>query len=421
MSLLMEALKKAEETRRQAEGKEVPAAGGEAPTPPFDIPFPGPPADPLPDLSLRFDAADTHFSTASPTPFPGGPVPEALEEDIAREHAAARNVFAAKRPESVSALVLIAGAGFLVLLGVGGYFWWQVQAIGSPATARPAAAPAAMATPAPAIPAAPVVPVVPPASSPPTEAGVPVRPIREVAPPPVEKSAAPAPAVFPPTARAPAATQIVPDSQRPPADAAVELRFTRAVPQANPALERAYDALQAGRDDEAQGAYEQVLRADGKNADALLGLATLAARQGRSDAAHAYYLRALEADPSDATARAGVLSTGGYGDEATAESRLKTALARAPDSPPLNFALGSLYARQQRWSEAQQAYFRAYAGDPGNPDLIYNLAVSLDHLRQSRLAAQHYRMALDAGEVRAVAFDRGRAEARLLELSKPVE
>jgi Tfp pilus assembly protein PilF len=428
MSLLMEALKKAEEARRQTEGKDAPAAGGEAPAPPSDIPSLGPPADPLPNLSSRFDAPDARFTAASPAPLSGRPAPDAWEGDVARERAAARKVFAAKRPESVSALGWIAGAGFFALLGVGGYFWWQVRAIESPGIVRPTAASSAIAAPAAAAPAL-ATPAMPPAvaaplvSSPPTEASVPTRPIREAAPPPVEKHEALAPAstVSPPLARTPAATATAVDSPRQPADAAVELRFTQTVPQANPALERAYDALQAGRDDEAQRAYAQALRADGKNADALLGLATLAARQGRSDAAHAYYLRALEADPSDATARAGVFSTGGHGDEAAAESRLKTALARAPDSPPLNFALGSLYARQQRWSEAQQAYFRAYTGDPGNPDLIFNLAVSLDHLRQGRLAAQYYRMALDAGEVRAASFARERVDARLRELAKTAE
>jgi tetratricopeptide (TPR) repeat protein len=214
------------------------------------------------------------------------------------------------------------------------------------------------------------------------ETSVPPRAVREVALPrtPLAKPAAPAPDAF---VRAPAADS----PRREPADAAIGLRLTRAVPRAEPALERAYDAL--------------------------LGLATLAARRGESDAAHAYYLRALEADPSDATARAGVFSTGRPGDETAAESHLKTALARDPGSPPLNFALGNLYARQQRWSEAQQAYFSAYAGDPGNPDVIFNLAVSLDQLREGRLAARYYRMALEAGEARTPAFDRNQVTSRL--------
>jgi Tfp pilus assembly protein PilF len=38
----------------------------------------------------------------------------------------------------------------------------------------------------------------------------------------------------------------------------------------------------------------------------------------------------------------------------------------------------------------------AYARDPDNADYLFNVAVSLDHLRQNKLAAQYYRMALNA-------------------------
>jgi tetratricopeptide (TPR) repeat protein len=171
--------------------------------------------------------------------------------------------------------------------------------------------------------------------------------------------------------------------------------------------------LQSGRYQEAQRDYERALAADGKSTDALLRLATLAARQGRIDEAQGDYARALETDPADATAQAGVLSTRGQRDAQAEESQIKTALAGRPDSPPLNFALGNLYARQQRWSEAQEAYFQAYAGDPDNPDIIFNLAVSLDHLRQDGLAVRYYRMAIEAGEARTPAFDRNQATSRI--------
>jgi tetratricopeptide (TPR) repeat protein len=46
-----------------------------------------------------------------------------------------------------------------------------------------------------------------------------------------------------------------------------------------------------------------------------------------------------------------------------------------------------------RWNDAQQAYFRAYSAEPDNPDILYNLAISLEHLRQNKLAAQYYAQA----------------------------
>jgi tetratricopeptide (TPR) repeat protein len=160
------------------------------------------------------------------------------------------------------------------------------------------------------------------------------------------------------------------------------------------------------------------LRSDAHSTDALLGLATLAVRQGRHDQAQAYYLRALEADPANAAAQAGLINGRGYADASASESRLKGALDAQPESSALLFALGNLYARQARWSEAQQAYFRAYAAEPDNADIIFNLAVALDHLRQTKLAAQYYQMALDAarGSGASTLFERDQARARLQEL-----
>lgn len=195
--------------------------------------------------------------------------------------------------------------------------------------------------------------------------------------------------------------------------------MTRSQQKQNLTLEQAYDALQAGQLDIAQRAYQQLLRGDPKSTDALLGLATIAARRGDTGRAHSYYLLALESNPNDPTAQAGVIQTRGQSDPAQSESRLKTALSSQPDSPALLFALGNLYAREQRWGEAQQAYFRAYSTEPDNADFIFNLAVSLDQLHQDRLAAQYYQMALNAADAPGgshAGFDRSQVQKRIQEL-----
>jgi Tfp pilus assembly protein PilF len=187
-------------------------------------------------------------------------------------------------------------------------------------------------------------------------------------------------------------------------------------PKQNPTLNRAYEALQADKLTDAKRDYEQVLRSDIKNTDALLGLAIIAARQGQVDNATELYLRVLEADPKDVNAKAGLINLKGQSDPALSESRLKTLLASQPESSALHFALGNLYASQIRWSDAQQAYFRAHTAEPENADYLFNLAVSLDHLRQNKLAAQYYSSALTAAETRSAAFDRNQVKIRLLEL-----
>jgi cytochrome c-type biogenesis protein CcmH/NrfG len=184
----------------------------------------------------------------------------------------------------------------------------------------------------------------------------------------------------------------------------------------NPTLDRAYEALLADNLIDARRDYEQVLRSDAKNTDALLGLATIAVRQGQVDHATNLYLRVLEADPKDVTAKAGLINLKGQSDPTLSESRLKTLLASQPDSATLNFALGNLQARQTRWSDAQQAYFRAHTAEPENADYLFNLAVSLDQLHQKKLAAQYYQSALNAAETRSAAFDKNQVRSRLLEL-----
>lgn len=181
-------------------------------------------------------------------------------------------------------------------------------------------------------------------------------------------------------------------------------------------MQDAYAKLQGNHLDAARRDYDKALASDPNNVDALLALAAIAQRQGRTGDADRYLQRANEADPRNPAAQAAMLGSNAGGDQQVNESRLKSLLAAQPESGPLNFALGNLYSRQGRWSEAQQVYFNAVAADADNPDYLFNLAVSLDHLRQPKLAAQHYRLALEATERRPAAFDRERATHRLNEL-----
>lgn len=404
MSLLMEALKKAEEAKR---------LGIED--------LPGPRATPRTRSSSATPGEnDPRVLGESPAPHPldsdqAGQTSARHSNSLANaERTAARNLFSAKQSAHNNTTLWFIGAAALVAaLALGGYFWWQLRGIPShnltpppvrqPATTHipPAPAAAIASESAKAAPAATSTAALTP--EPPKEATTFPATSAVAA---VRRAPSPAPA-----AAAPATLP-----QRETGDTDTGVRLSRSQPRHDATLERAYETLQAGRLDDAQREYEQVLRRDAKNTDALLGLATIAARRGQQEQAHAYYLRALEANPNDPTARAGVISTRTQGDAEFSESRLKTALSSQPDSPALLVALGNLYARQERWSEAQQIYFRVYALEPDNPDFLFNLAVSLDHLRQSKLAHQYYQMALAASETRAASFDRNQARNRILDL-----
>jgi len=189
-------------------------------------------------------------------------------------------------------------------------------------------------------------------------------------------------------------------------------------PTLNPALVEAYQALEAGRLDAAQRGYQQLLRAEPRNVDALLGLAAIAAQQGDNENATKHYARILEIEPRNSYAQAGLLSVTGAADPLAAESRLKQLIAREP-SAYLYFTLGNLYADQKQWAAAQSAYFQAHTLEPANPDYAYNLAVGLEHLNQPRPALGFYRQAVKLAQARGSAnFSVPGAQSRIGALEK---
>jgi tetratricopeptide (TPR) repeat protein len=179
-----------------------------------------------------------------------------------------------------------------------------------------------------------------------------------------------------------------------------------------------YAALRSGNLADARRSYLAAVGSDPANLDAQLGLATVDARSGSRAAAALHYRKALELDPRNGTALAGLAALADTSRPEALESQLRTELARNPQSAALQFTLGNLYAAQARWSEAQAAFFEAHRLDPGNGDIAYNLAVSLDNLGQSRPAAEFYRRALEAARSQAALFDPAPVTRRLAELPK---
>jgi tetratricopeptide (TPR) repeat protein len=414
VSLLMDALKKAEEAKRRSE-----AAAKSEPQEITPAAEAGTETRGLPELPSRLELLDHEFHTppaarpeaaaaTAATERPAAPAAESLR----RERAAAQNVFQAKQPAQNRNLLVVGGlATLLAAAGIGGYFWWQMQPKGglgsSPATARSAPPPAPIA-------AAPVAPAPLPAPAAAAPAATPAA-ASPAAAAPAEK-----PAAVPP--RLTLSERAAPRPAARPAPAAAEpespIRITTARMKVNPQIASAYQAFQSGDLATAERDYRLVLKSEPKNTDALHGLAAISLHKGQPEATEDLYLRILEADPKDNAAQAGLISLRGQVDPTRSESRLKNLLASQPDSPTLHFALGNLYARQGRWNEAQQAYFRAYTIDGENPDYQFNLAVSLEQLRQPKLALQYYQGALAAASQRPAAFDRNQVAGRVGELQK---
>jgi Tfp pilus assembly protein PilF len=454
MSLLMDALKKAELAKRQGQAEapitpatpatteESAAAVGGMMLEPLELPLlpENPPAAPnmtqsvaqngnppvpesSPSLSSRLEALDEEFlaaiektSNRPHTPFTGsaaraqpeprrpgagsGTIPSPIPVP---EQTAAHNLFTAKQPPAAAqkktfALVL-GGVTALATVAIGVYFWWQLQprqispglavnpvAVSPPPTILPAA-----------LPVAPMQPIATPTDTAEDEG---------------DEEVAAADAAAKPASR----TSRSDKESKPAAIATTDekiVHLTKAPLRIDPSLMRGYDAFNRGDLASAHAEYTRALQSDPRNTDVLHGLAAIALRQGQLEQAANGYQKILEANPQDATAMAALINIRSQMDPAAAESRLKALAAAQPELAAPDFSLGNLYAKQGRWNEAQQAYFRAYSAEPENPDILYNLAISLEHMRQSKLAVQYYGQAIAAAKTHPANFDNTQAAARM--------
>ena len=462
MSLLMEALKKAERSK-QAQGNMPDAAPGEQNPP--DVPkAPDAELSPLsaeqtaaqsagksesPLLSLTLDQSATPELTLSPHPSLSGPAPDsvraaeppaagkskestaaqqkALKDSgflraEARERSYAKAVFAAKQPVR-SRTVLLAGVAAVALAGLAGFgfYYWQIVSGGtsslSPEPVRQASMPA---------PAAPREEGALGAQDP----GLSTQHSDERLSAPAKSEAAPPGTNSPNQAEKGLAgmgglphnsqTPVAPMQPSPPtapaSNPAIQIRQSTAASQINPLLSKAYQSFLSGDIAMAQQQYQKVLQQEPNSRDALLGMAAIALSRKQSGQAAAYYGKLLELDPDDPEAMAGLVGAQGQTDPVQSESRLKKILAQNPRAGAAHFALGNLYTQQSRWAEAQQSYFRAYSSMSGNADYAFNLAVSLDILNQGKLALEYYQRALELAQSGPASFAKISLQNRIKEL-----
>jgi tetratricopeptide (TPR) repeat protein len=194
--------------------------------------------------------------------------------------------------------------------------------------------------------------------------------------------------------------------------ASISVSRSKAQSGVNPTLMSAYEAYNAGKDSVAQKLYKKVLQHDVRNVDALLGLGAIAQRQGRAADANGWYGKVLEVEPRNSIAQAALIDSQPQGNELNNETHLKNMLAKQPDDANLHVALGNLYAEQNQWPAAQQAYFDAYRLH-ANADNAFNLAVSLDQMGKPKLALPYYQRALSLAQTGTNGIDKAALEARI--------
>lgn len=435
MSLLMEALKKAEQAKQKA------AAAGEAapvsqPSPasaltleltPTEVPTPksaaapapmAPPAAPPEGLKFttiaeraapvaeppkpvptetRVESAPVIKPIVAPQPTPPAPVMTAASQPRVSAVAATSGFTTTQRTSRIMLWSLL-GVVVMLMLGGGGYWYYDsMSAFLQNQTTR----------------------------------GMPQAEIPAEVPPPVEPAAIAESANKIPVAQKPAAAKSVPKSvavvpvPMVPATAApaapAPINVSRNVDQAEifNSLQQAYRHYQNGDDARAQVLYARVLEHEENNRDALLGLAAIAVRQRDTLKAQTIYSELLALDPRDTVAQAGFFGVTRSLDPLQQEARVKQMLDQEPNAPHLLFTYATFLMQQQRWAEASRVLFSAHQSQRDNPDYAFNLAVTFDHQRQNENALTYYRIALDLAGKQTASFHAEDARRRIAALQAP--
>jgi tetratricopeptide (TPR) repeat protein len=188
----------------------------------------------------------------------------------------------------------------------------------------------------------------------------------------------------------------------------------------NAMISEAFKAYKAGQFESAERLYQNALQDAPENRDIHLGLAAIAINQGDSESAYGHYLKLLDMNPGDAFALSSLIALSKNSDPIKDESVIKTLLHKEGKLPYLYFALGNIYAKQDRWAEAQQAFFDAYSLDSTNPDYVLNLAISLDKIGQYATALDFYNVAIELSQHSAAKFNWSSVNDRIQVLNQVV-
>ena len=241
---------------------------------------------------------------------------------------------AARRRSSRSRLVAV-----LLLAGGGAYVWYEINKTPGPIARGPVPAAPRPITPAPA-PGQPQGTAAPATGAAPPAGRDAVPPVAVLKP----ESTATSPARPKPQPKA--AEQLVMNLLKESGEAkpAPPLKLTKTIdaPRIPPDVARGYEALRSGDPAAARRHYEAALAANPSSVDAHLGLATAAARTGDRETASRHYRRALALDPKNPSGVAGLAALTDFTRPAGLEEQLRADITRYPQSTALHFTLGNL-------------------------------------------------------------------------------
>ncbi len=171
--------------------------------------------------------------------------------------------------------------------------------------------------------------------------------------------------------------------------------MTAPTPSVADAYRRGFAAHQAGRLQEAEQAYREVLSAEPAHPDALHLLGVLAHQVGRNDVAEEYIAQAIAKTPRRPDFHNNLgLVLNQRGRPAEAGAALTTALRLNPKYPDALNNLGIALAAQGRHDEAVATYRRALKLQANYPDACNNLGLAYNALGKLTQAEARFRAAI---------------------------
>jgi tetratricopeptide (TPR) repeat protein len=155
-------------------------------------------------------------------------------------------------------------------------------------------------------------------------------------------------------------------------------------------------AVAENKPEDAMSSFENALKVDATNFDALNGLISLYARDKQFDKAHARIDQALSSYPNVASLH--YLKAQIYGFQQnvpSVEAELNRALELDPNYLPAYSALASLYINSKQEDRAIAQYQKIISIRPDNPTPYTLIGILEDQRKNYDLAAENYRKALE--------------------------
>ncbi len=164
-----------------------------------------------------------------------------------------------------------------------------------------------------------------------------------------------------------------------------------------------YKQFENGNYQLAKKYYQKALKLAPNDTDIFLGLAAIALIENDTDTAAQLYTKALQIDPNNNTAISAVSTL--QKQDRSDESTIKENIQANPNNPWAYFNLGNHHMEEQNWTKALHAFSKANTIAPQTPDILFNIAISLDNLDRIPQAVEAYNMAIYAAKTKPANFD----------------